>query len=197
MDNKIQELAEKIYKDGVEKANSQAEQIVAKAESQGRDALEKAKSEAERIVTEAREEAERLKTQSETEVRNMVSSAEDALQLKITSLINSAAVNKAIDAAFAKPEALYGVVLQMAKQLSGGVEISTSDAKGLEEYFRAQAQEVLNQGVKITEVAGKSANFDISPEGADYKINVSKEAFAEYFKEFMRPRMREILFGGE
>lgn len=197
MDNKIQELAEKIYKDGVEKANSQAEQIVAKAESQGRDALERAQSEAKRIIAAAQEEANQLKAQSETEVRNMVSSAEDALQLKITNMVNSAAVGRAVDATFAKPEALYGVVLQMAKQLSGGVEIATSDAKGLEEYFRAEAQEVLNQGLKITEVAGKAANFDISPEGADYKINVSKEAFTEYFKEFMRPRMREILFGGE
>lgn len=197
MDNKIQELAEKIYKDGVEKANSQAEQIVAKAESQGRDALERAKSEADRIIAAAREEADRLRSQSETEVRNMVSGAQDALQLKITNMVNSAAVDKAIDAAFAKPDALYGVVLQMAKQLSGGVEISTGDAKGLEEYFRAEAQEVLKQGVKITEVAGKAANFDLSPEGADYKVNVNKEAFAEYFKEFMRPRMREILFGGE
>ena len=197
MDNKIQELAEKIYKDGVEKANSQAEQIVAKAESQGRDALERAKSEADRIIAAAREEADRLRSQSETEVRNMVSGAQDALQLKITNMVNSAAVDKAIDAAFAKPGALYGVVLQMAKQLSGGVEISTGDAKGLEEYFRAEAQEVLKQGVKITEVAGKAANFDLSPEGADYKVNISKEAFAEYFKEFMRPRMREILFGGE
>lgn len=197
MDNKIQELAEKIYKDGVEKANNQAEQIVAKAEFQGREALERAKNEADRIISAAREEADRLRIQSETEVRNMVSGAEDALQHKITNMINSAAVGKAVDATFAKPEALYGVVLQMAKQLSGGVEISTSDAKGLEEYFRAEAQGVLNHGVKITEVAGKAASFDLSPEGADYKINVSKEAFTEYFKEFMRPRMREILFGGE
>ena len=78
-----------------------------------------------------------------------------------------------------------------------GVEITTSDAEALEGYIRSKAKEVLDNGVTIKEVAGKAANFDISPEGADYKINVSKEAFTKYFTEFMRPRMREILFGGE
>ena len=58
-------------------------------------------------------------------------------------------------------------------------------------------RQVLDNGVTIKEVAGKAANFDISPEGADYKINVSKEAFTKYFIEFMRPRMREILFTEE
>lgn len=86
----------------------------------------------------------------------------------------------------------------MAKQTlndnAKGVEITTSDAEALESYIRSKAKEVLDSGVTIKEVAGKAASFDIS-RGADYKINVSKEAFTKYFIEFMRPRMREILFG--
>lgn len=197
MDNKIQELAEKIYKDGVEKANSEAEQIIAKAEAQGRETIDRAKSEADRIISTAKDETDRLRSQSETEVKNMVGGAQDALQLKINSMINSAAVTKGVDKAFANPQVLYGVIVEMAKSLSGKVEISTSDARALEDYFKAEAKEVLDQGVKITEVAGKPASFDITPEGADYKVNVSKESFTEFFKEFMRPRMREILFSAE
>ena len=131
----------------------------------------------------------------------MVNGAEESLLLKITDLVNSKAVKAAVDETFAKPESLYQVVLEMAKQTlndnAKGVEITTSDAEALESYIRSKAKEVLDNGVTIKEVAGKAANFDISPEGADYKINVSKEAFTKYFTEFMRPRMREILFGGE
>ncbi|MDO5017436.1 MAG: hypothetical protein Q4E10_03610 [Porphyromonas sp.] len=198
MDNKIQELAEKIYNDGVKKANTEAEELIAKAEAGSKEILNKARAEADRIVANATQEADRLRSQSETDVKNMVNAAQDALLLKVTNLVNGAAVQAAVDEAFAKPEALYNVVVEMAKALfaneNKGMEIATSDAKPLEEYFRAKAKEVLDHGVKIREVAGKSADFDISPEGADYKINVSKEAFARYFTEFMRPRMREILF---
>ena len=201
MDNKIQELAEKIYKDGVAKADAEAGQIVANAERSSKAVMEKAEEKAKAIIANATAEAEQIRKQSVTEVKNMVNGAEESLLLKITDLVNSKAVKAAIDETFAKPESLYQVVLEMAKQTlndnSKGVEITTIDAEALEGYIRSKAKEVLDNGVTIKEVAGKAANFDISPEGADYKINVSKEAFTKYFTEFMRPRMREILFGGE
>lgn len=201
MDNKIQELAEKIYKDGVAKADAEAGQIVANAERSSKAMVEKAEEKANAIIANANEEANQIRKQAITEVKNMVNGAEESLLLKITDLINGKAVKAAINETFAKPESLYQVVLEMAKQtLNGdakGVEISTSEAKALESYIRSKAKEVLDSRVTIKEVAGKAANFDISPEGADYKINVSKEAFTKYFTEFMRPRMREILFTGE
>lgn len=201
MDNKIQELAEKIYKDGVAKADAEAGQIVANAERSSKAMVEKAEEKAKAIIANATAEAEQIRKQSVTEVKNMVNGAEESLLLKITDLVNSKAVKAAVDETFAKPESLYQVVLEMAKQTlndnAKGVEITTSDAEALESYIRSKAKEVLDNGVTIKEVAGKAANFDITPEGADYKINVSKEAFTKYFTEFMRPRMREILFGEE
>ncbi len=199
MDNKIQELAEKIYQDGISKANEEAEQIAEKARSHSDDMIAEARAEAEKIISNAKAEAAQLRKQSETDVKNMTLNAEDLLQAKVTEMINSAAVNKAVDEVFRDPQTLYKVVLEMSRQMfasdTQGVTISTSDAHALEEYFRNEAKDVLDKGVKIREVAGKPAMFDIAPDGADYKINVSKEAFAEYFKEFMRPRMRSILFG--
>lgn len=201
MDNKIQQLAEKIYQEGISKANKETEKIIAQAESQSKRLVEEANAEAEKIIAKAQEEAAQLRKQSEADVKNMVLNAEELLQTKITKMVNSSAVNQAVDEVFKDPKTLYNIVLEMARQMfdtdSQGVEIATSDAKALEEFFRAEAKEVLDQGVKIREVSGKPANFDLSPEGADYKINVSKEAFSEYFREFMRPRMRTILFGSE
>lgn len=201
MENKIQELAEKIYKDGVAKAQSEADDIIAKAERLSKEVVEQAREKAAQIVSSATEESERLRNQSVTEVRDMVHSAEEALKTKITDLINSQAVNASIDETFAKPETLYKVVLEMAQHaLKGGtnsLEISTSDAKGIEEYIRAKAQSLLQSSVTIKEVAGKATSFDISSEEWNYKINVSKEAFSKYFTEFMRPRMHQILFSNE
>lgn len=199
MDNKIQILAEKIYHDGVEKANHEADQIIAEAQAIKSDLLKRAEDEAERIVSAARNEAAKIKEQSEVDIKNMVTNAQDALLLKITDIVNSDAVTRSVNETFANPEVLYSVVLEMSKQMfaenSNGVEISTSNAEKLTEYFRKEAKGILDKGVQIREVAGKPASFDISPVGADYKVNISKQGFTEYFKEFMRPRMQEILFG--
>lgn len=200
MDNKIQELAQKIYQDGVEKANAEALSIVKNAEKKRDELLAAAKAEAEKILSSARAEAKVTKEQTESDLKNVISNASDALQTSITNMVNSAAITKGVDAAFSNPESLFAIVVEMSKQMfasdANGVEISSSDASKLEEYFRKEAKDILDKGVKIKEVAGKSASFDIAPEGADYKVNISKESFAEYFKSFMRPRMQEILFGG-
>lgn len=199
MDNKIQELAEKIYRDGVEKANGEADEILKQAEAKKQEILRAAQSEADGIIAAAKKNAEDSLSRSEGEIKLSVSNAMEALYTEITDAVNGKAVADGIDAAFASPEVLYRTVSGMVEKLfaqgSNGVEISTPDAKALESYFRTHAAGLLDKGLKIKEVAGKPATFDIAPKEAGYKVQVSKEAFAEYFKDFMRPRLRKILFG--
>lgn len=201
MENKVQELAQKIYTDGVEKAKEEAAKIIADAEKRRDLIINEAKAKAEQITREAKQAEQVTRQQTERDLRNLITNATDSLQASITNMLNSEAVKAGVDAALATPEALYKVIVEMCRTLflqSGrGVEVSGEDALALEAYFQKEAKELLDKGVAIREVAGRSASFDIAPEGADYKVNVSKEAFAEYFKGFMRPRMQEILFGKE
>lgn len=201
MDNKIQELAQKIYQDGVEKANAEAESILAAARAKRDELLATANAEAEHILNSAKTEAKATRERNEADLKNVILNAGDALKTTVTDMVNSEAVRKGVNAAFADPEVLYSIVVEMSRQMfasdANGVIITGSDADKLEEYFRKEAKDILDKGVQIREVAGKSAHFDLSPVGADYKLNVSEEAFAEYFKSFMRPRMQELLFGDQ
>ena len=53
MDTKIQELTDKIYKEGVEKGNEEAGRIIADANAQKQAILTEAEAEAKRIVAQA------------------------------------------------------------------------------------------------------------------------------------------------
>lgn len=199
MDNKIQELAEKIYHDGVQKANSEAEEILKQAEARRQEILRSAQTEAEAIIASAKKSAEDSIQKSESEIKLSVSNAMEALYTEIADAVNGGAVAQGVDAAFSNPEVLYQTVAKMTEQLfaqgNNGVEISSADAKGLEDYFRTHAAQLLDKGLNIKQVAGRSATFDVAPKEGGYKVQVSKEAFAEYFKDFLRPRLRKILFG--
>lgn len=200
MDNKIQELAEKIYRDGVEKAQSEAEDILKQAEAKRQEILRSAQAEADAIVARAQKSADDSLQKSESEIKLSVSNAMEALQTEITDSVNGSAVAQGVGAALADPNILYQIVVKMTEQLfaggSNGVEISTSDAQALEDYFRAHASQILDKGLQIRKVAGKPATFDVASKEGGYKVQVSQEAFAEYFKEFLRPRLRKIIFGG-
>ena len=74
------------------------------------------------------------------------------------------------------------------------VIIEAKDEKALTDYFVTNAKSLLNNGVKITEANGVKADFTISPEKAGYKITFGEEEFVAYFKEFLRPKLVEMLF---
>ena len=50
MENKIQELTDKIYREGVEKGNTEAQKLIANAQDEAKKIVEDARKEAEAIV---------------------------------------------------------------------------------------------------------------------------------------------------
>jgi V/A-type H+-transporting ATPase subunit E len=72
--------------------------------------------------------------------------------------------------------------------------IGTEDAAALKTYFENHAKELLDKGLKIEQVNGKKHSFTIAPADGTYKINFGEEEFIEYFKEFLRPQLIDLLF---
>ena len=74
------------------------------------------------------------------------------------------------------------------------VVISTSEADALKAYFASNAKALLDKGVKIEQVNGNKTLFTISPADGSYKVNFGEEEFENYFKDFLRPQLVEMLF---
>lgn len=197
MDNKVQELANKIYQEGVQKAASEADEILKKAQAQSEKLLSDAKEQAMRLVQDAEKKATEVKDNAEAELRLGTSQAVEALRTQVTDMINEQVVKTSIDKAFADPTMLYHIVRDMANQWAQGqdVLIKTDDAEKLEAFFKSEVKDALSHGVRIEQVAGRSHAFEIQPQNGSYKVVVSKEAFVEYFKDFLRPKLRAFLFG--
>lgn len=196
MDNKVQELADKIYREGVQKATSEADAILKNAKAQSDKMVAEAKEAAERIVREAQQQAQEVKENAEAELKLSTNQAIESLRTQVTDMINSRAVAAAVDKSFADPSVLYSVVQTLAEQWSReqAVVIRTEDADKLEAYLRQEAKLAMDSNVRIEQVNGHAHTFEIAPQNGAYKVVVGKEAFVEYFKEFMRPKLRSFLF---
>ena len=68
MENKLQELTNKLYEDGLAKGRSDAEKLVADAQTQADALVREARERADAIVEEARRKAEELRRNTMTEV---------------------------------------------------------------------------------------------------------------------------------
>lgn len=196
MDTKIQELTEKIYKEGVEKGNEEAGRIIADANAQKQAIVSEAETEAKRIVAEAKKQADDLKKNTEAELKLFATQSVEALKSEVANLITGEITSTNVKAVVADKAFMQKVVLDMAKEWAKNevLTIQSADADALTKYFEANAKDLLNKGVKIEKVSGKEASFTIVPADGSYKVTFGEEEFVAFFKEFLRPGLVEMLF---
>ena len=196
MDSKIQELTEKIYREGVEKGNAEAGRIVADAKDKESRMLGEAHTEADAIVEQARREADELRKNTEAELRMYAAQAVEALKTEVADLVTDRVVKENVKAATADADFMRQMMLEIAREWAknGEMTIQTADADKLTAYFKTNAAALLKGGVKIEEVNGRKASFAIAPADGSYKIHFGEAEFVEYFKEFLRPQLIEMLF---
>ena len=196
MENKIQELTDKIYREGVERGNEEAQRLVSNAREEAAKILEEARKEAEAIVAAARKSAAETAENTQSEIKLFAGQAVNALKTEIASLLTNQVVSKAVKDFVADKDYLNKFIVSLATQWTENeaIVISTADAEGLKKFFAANAKAVLDKGVKIEQVNGNKTLFTISPADGSYKVNFGEEEFENYFKDFLRPQLVEMLF---
>jgi len=195
MDNKVQEITDKIYREGVEKGQEEAQKIVEAAEAKKAEMLKMAQQEAEKIVADAKKSAEELAKDTKSELHLYAGRALEALKSEITNLMTGSIVDTAMNETV-NNEWLQKLMLTLAADwvTKENVVIQTADAAALTQYFVRKAKDLLNKGVQIEQVNGKTAAFAIMPADKGYKVQFGEAEFSAYFKEFLRPKLVEMLF---
>ncbi|MDR1673598.1 MAG: hypothetical protein LBS09_09105 [Bacteroidales bacterium] len=195
MESKVQEITEKIYREGVEKGQAEAQKILEQAELQHDELLKQARQEAAKIVADARKQAEALDRNTRSELSLYAARAVETLKSEITLLVGDAVVRTAVEATVTE-EWLQQWMLQLAAEWvqKEKIVIQATDAEKLKQYFARQAKALLDKGVTITQAGGKAASFVLVPEGSGYKMQFGEEEFAAFFKDFLRPQLAEWLF---
>ena len=91
---------------------------------------------------------------------------------------------------------LQKMILLMVEELAKNqaVTIETKEADALIAYFKSNAKDLLDKGVKITGVNNIKTDFTLVPADGAYKLNFGEDEFVAYFKEFLRPKLVEMLF---
>ncbi|MDH6304725.1 V/A-type H+-transporting ATPase subunit E [Parabacteroides sp. PF5-5] len=196
MDTKIQELTDKIYREGVEKGNEEANRIISDANAQKQKMISEAETEAKRIIAAAEKQASELKKNTEAELKLFASQSVEALKSEVTNLINGEITSSNVKAVAADKAFMQKVILEIAREWSKNEQltIQASGAEELTSYFESNAKDLLDKGVKIEKVNGKNASFTIVPADGSYKVTFGEEEFISFFKEFLRPQLVEMLF---
>ena len=195
MENKIQELTEKIYAEGVEKGKAEADRLVCEAKESAAEIVKKAQAEAEAIVAAAKKKAEELEANTRSEIKLYGAQAVGALKSEIATVVTDTIVKDAVKEALAG-DSVKAMLVKIAERWNSdeALVISTAEADALKANFAKNAKALLDKGVEIKQVNGLKTLFSIAPADGSYKVNFGEAEFEAFFKSFLRPQMVELLF---
>lgn len=193
---KIQELTDKLYREGVEKGAAEGRRLVEQAQEEAGRLIDEARKESDSIVAQAFRKAQEMEANTRSELRLYAGQALEALKSEIVNVISDKLVKEAVGSFIDDKDFMGKFMVTLAQHWTKdeGVTISASDAGALTDYFKAHAKALLDRGVKIEKVNGRKASFSVAPADGSYKVNFGEAEFEAYFKDFLRPKLIEMLF---
>ena len=201
MDNKLQELTDKLYREGLSKGKEEGEAILAKANEKATDIISAAQKEAEAILDKARKDARELKKKVEGDVKVAAFQSLQATRTDIENLMLKGMTDGKVGHALADPAFIRKVILAVAERFSseeaGDLEIilpeSLKDEVG--PFVKGELADRLGKGITAKFSKKIAGGFNIGPKDGSYFISLTDETFERLIGEYLRPATRKILFG--
>ncbi len=201
--SKLQELTDRLYKEGLAKGREEAQELKSRAEKEASETLEKARAEAQRLIDDARRKADEITSKATSDLRSASVQTVSALQRKVEDMILAKAVTAPVKETFSDIEFMKEII----KAVASAFNASDPDAKGLEiilpETLKDRMQDFISQksisalagGLNASYVKGMKDGFRIGPADGGWKISFTSEDFSGIIGEYLRPLSRKIIFG--
>jgi V/A-type H+-transporting ATPase subunit E len=201
MQNKLQELTDKLYTDGLSKGKEEGEAILAQAKDEAEKIIEEARKEAENIKAKAEKDANDLKTKVTSDLKMAADQSIQATKHDIEEMIISKISDFKVDANLASPDFLKEIIKAVAVKFSAeeskdiALVLPENLKKELEPFIKNELSKLLQGGIKAEFSKKINGGFTIGPKDGSYFISMTDSTFRELIGEYLRPTTREFLFG--
>ena len=201
MQNKLQELTDRLYNEGLSKGKQEGEELLAKAKVQAEEIVAKAQAEAAQIIAAAQKQADELKTKTASDIKMAAAQSIAATKKDIETLI----VGKMTEADVKKALTSAEFVKEMIKAVAGRfttdgpvdltVVLPESLKSEVEPFVTNELAKTLGAGVEASFSKKVSGGFRIGPKQGGYFVSFTDETFNELISEYLRPATKKLLFG--
>ncbi len=201
MDNKLQELTDKLYNEGLSKGKAEGEAILAKAKEEAASIVGEARKEAEAIVAKAKKDAGEMSAKVSNDIRKAAEQSIQATKNDIEKLVVSKAVDQKVDSALASADYVKDILTAVAKNFNSedaselSVVLPESLKSALEPFVKNELSSILGKGVEASFSKKISGGFRIGPKDGGYFISMTDETVKELISEYLRPATKKLLFG--
>lgn len=202
MQNKLQELTDKLYKEGLAKGKQDAETLLEEARTLAAKIVDDAKEQAAKIISNAEKTADDIRTRTEGDIKMSSTKAIAALRQQVEQLVEAKAIGTKVDDALAD-KAFVGKLISTVAGAFKADGAAASLYVILPEELKSCLNEFVANNIDKTLAGGLSFGFSdafaegfrIAPKDGGYYIDFTDETFKALLGEYLRPATTKILFG--
>ena len=193
MTQDLQHLLEKIQRDGVDKAKTDADKIIDAAQSQARSLLEAARAEATTLTTGAQMEAEAFERRAEETIRQSARDTLLSVEKSVTALLTNLLL-KEVNTALNSTDLVSGLVLEAVRAYLGGKgTVEVAAAAELVDALRAKLAAEAVAGVTVVSDATTGAGFRVRLADGRVEHDFTGAAIVDALSKQLRPRLAALM----
>ena len=203
MQDKLQQLTDRLYNEGLSKGKQDGEAIVQRSEAMAKDIIAQAEAEAKKIIAKAEKEAEELRTKVTADVKMAATQSIAVTKQEIERMVVTKAATEGVkanlgNAAFVK-ELITSVVKAFNPQNASPVDLSLILPESLkaevEPFVKNEIAKQFKGEVKVDYSKKMNGGFKVSPKDGGYMLQFTDEEFTQLIANYLRPATKKILFG--
>lgn len=201
MSNKLQELTDRLYNEGLSRGREEGELLLANARKEADEILAAARREAESIVKDARENADKLRSKAESDIRMASEQSLQATRKDIEDLLLNSVCADKVSAALKDEDLIKEMIKSVASRFDSGetedlsLVLPEELRSKLEPWVASELKKALGKKVEASFSKKISGGFTIGPKDGSWYVSFSDETFRELICEYLRPVTRKLLFG--
>lgn len=202
MENKLQQLTQKLYDEGLEKGRTESERLVSEAKAQAEKIVSEARAEAEAIVKQAQTKAEDVEKNALTEISLAGKQAVAKLKSEVATMIIAKSTGAGVKDAAMDPAFVKEMLLAMAKNWNGAdsskVELKAllpeAERAKFDAAFGQTAKELLDAGIEVGYSKEVKTGFKVGAKEGGYYISFADEDFDALLREYLREKVSKLLY---
>jgi len=199
--DKLQELTDKLYNEGLSKGRTEGEALLAQAREKAADIVAQAKKEAESIISQAKKDAADYRLKIEGDLKMASSQALQGTKKDIENLVISKLTDAEVGKALKTPDFIKEIIKAVAGKFSAEeamdleLVLPESMKKELEPFVKSELGKILGSNVSANFSKKIAGGFNIGPKDGGYFISLTDETFKSLISEYLRPATKKLLFG--
>ena len=201
MSNKLQELTDRLYNEGLSKGKEEGEILLFKARKEADEIIANARKQAKDIVTEAENRAAQLKEKAESDIKMASEQALMATKKDIENLLVNALCTEETEKVLSEEKFLKEIILAVAQKFSTqrsediSLVLPASLESMLEPWVSTELKKALKKEISVDFSKKIKGGFSIGPQNGSWYISMSDESFKALISEYLRPVTKKLLFG--